>query len=83
MISSVRYKLYIETYIQLRSRVLIIPAPSKGKRATFSFDLTQVRSSGGVCNPRRFLVGQPSQVYTMGIIPCWITSFPPTKKINK
>ena len=54
-----------------------IPAPSKRERATFPFDLTQVRSSDGVQNPGRFLVGQPSQAHTMGMIPCWITSFPP------
>jgi len=57
-----------------------IPAPSKGERATFPFDLTQVRSSGGVWNPGRFLVGWLSQAHTMGAIPCWFTSFPPTKK---
>jgi len=60
-----------------------IPAPSKGERATFPFDLTQVRSSGGVRNPRGFLVGRPSQAHTMGMIPCWITSFPPTEKKKK
>jgi len=60
-----------------------IPAPSKGERATFPFDLTQVRSSGGVRNSGRFLVGRPSQAHTMGMIPCWITSFPPTEKKKK
>ena len=60
-----------------------ILAPSKGERATFPFDLTQVRSSGGVQNPGRFLVGQFNQAYTMGKIPCWFTSFPPTKKKKK
>jgi len=58
-----------------------IPALSKGERATFPFDLTQVRSSGGVQNPGRFLVGWLS--HTMGVIPCWLTSFPPTEKKKK
>ena len=57
-----------------------IPALSKGERATFPFDLTQVRSSGGVQNPGRFTVGRLSQAHTMGVIPCWLTSFPPTEK---
>ena len=39
-----------------------------------------MRSSGGVQNPGRFLVGRPSQAHTMGMIPCWMTSFPPAEK---
>ena len=42
-----------------------------------------MRSSGGVQNPGRFLVGWFSQAHTMGEIPCWFTSFPPTKKKKK
>ena len=47
-----------------------IPALSKGKSITFSFDLTQVRSLGRVWNLGRFLVGQLNQAYTMKVIPC-------------